>query len=247
MNKIYDSEDNRSRSIKSLKNATNTAKKSKINVISSDRNKSGKTPSKTKAELNRERLRKRINKTPKENAVDLEILDQNIKTRSNRGIRNKTIIIVLSVLIAVVLIAIAVFASGGRSNGNCDFYVKGDGKAAYIVDGKEMNSFKLVRGISGNRIVEIDTELKITSLGNYDVIFWVEVYQNSTLLEGIDLLSWNASLFERRSDGKYYSRDILEGNEIYHLFNGVAIPKNYEQTLNDKNFSLKVYTEMIKK
>jgi len=215
--------------------------------------KSSSAPNKAKEENTKENvkenssLRSRL-KSDSLDMMDLEKLnEENLKTRSFRGRRNRFVIILLSVLLAVAIAAVAIIFARSKIDYNCHLKINGNVSANYIVDGREMNEFRVPATIQGNRVLMLDTKINIESSGEYMVQFVVEVYQGSLLLAGVQLTGVDHYNFELSQDGKTFkSRAPISGNQTIALFNGIAIDNDYEATLNDGNFRLEVITSFTR-
>ena len=175
--------------------------------------------------------------------VDLEELnEQNIKSYRYRSRRNRVIIIVLVILLVLAVAGISIYASTLYLNDNCFLYIHGDCSATYIVDGEELSRFRTPSNLQGNRILEVDTYIRLETPGQYNIRFLVLVYQGDELLDNILLYEPNRSDFYLGTDNYYHSNKAIDGNATVHLFEGVILDYEYENTLNVDNFRMEVHT-----
>lgn len=174
---------------------------------------------------------------------DLEQLnEQNIKAYRFRSRRNRAIIIVLVLLLVLVVAGISIYASTIYLNNNCFLYTHGDCEATYIVDGQELTKFRTPSNLQGNRILEVDTSIRLEGEGQYNVRFTVLVYQGGELLNNILIYEPNRDEFYLGDDNYYYSIEPIDGNTTVHLYEGVILDYVYENTLNVDNFKMEVHT-----
>lgn len=189
---------------------------------------------------------KSLRSTLKSNSIDLveleELNEQNLRNFRARAKRNRAIIIVLTILLLLVIITIAILLGIARVANNSFLYVHGDANAVHIVDGNELSRFRTPGEITGNRLLEIDLDLKIESTGSYNVYFTIQVFQDDQELDNIIIYEPNRTLFSAGNDGYYYSKTFISGGQTIDLCQGVLIDYRYENILNINNFRMEVHT-----
>ena len=191
-------------------------------------------------------LRSKLKKDSLDN-VDLEKLnEESIKSRSFRTRRNRMIIIVLSVLIAIAVATIAIYAGVAILEPNCFTYVHGDSAAVYIINGKELDSFRAPNTIKENRVYKFNAKLKIEESGKFDVKFIIFVYCGGYLVENTAVYESNIKAFYKGDDGYYYSHTPISGYQTVELCKGVDIRNQPELNVNDSNFKMEIHTYITK-
>lgn len=204
------------------------------------------TPQSQPDSNNRSKDTKKSNTRIKSSIMALEDLEelneQNIKAYRFRSRRNRAIIIVLVVLLIMAIAAISIYAATIYLNNNCFLYTHGDCEATYVVDGQELSRFRTPSNLQGNRILEIDTYVRLENEGQYNVRFTVLVYQGEELLNNILIYEPNRENFYLGDDNYYHSKAPVAGNTTVHMFEGVILDYEYENTLNVDNFKMEVHT-----
>jgi len=228
---------------KAVKPAKDLAKeKAKVAEKKDEPKKVEETPQKE----TKSKLRSKLKKDSLEE-VDLEKLnEESIKTRSFRTRRNRMIIIVLSVLLAVAIAVISLYAGIAILEPNCFTYVYGDGAAVYIINGRELESFRAPKTIRDNRVYSFNAKLKIESSGLYNVKYTIEVYRAGYLVENTAVYKYNVELFYKGADGYYYSHKPIQGKQTIELCKGVDIRTQAGMRVNDANFEMKIHTHLEK-
>ncbi len=220
--------------------------KSKTNNVEKKRDTSVPQPQSQTNNNNSENDSKESKTRIKSSIMDLEDLEelneQNIKAYRFRSRRNRAIIIVLVVLLIIAIASISIYAATIYLNNNCFLYAHGDCEATYIVDGQELSRFRTPSNLQGNRVLEIDTYARLESEGQYNVRFTVLVYQGEELLNNILIYEPNRDDFYLGNDNYYHSKVPVDGNTTVHLFEGVILDYEYENTLNVDNFKMEVHT-----
>ena len=203
----------------------------------------------TKPDLDNKKAGKKeksLRTTLKSDSIDLveleQLNEQNLRNFRARSKRNRAIIIVLTVLLVAVIVTIGILLGIARVTNNCFLYINGDGTAVHVVDGNELSRFRTPGEITGNRLLEIDLDLKIESSGSYNVRFTIQVFQDDQELENTIIYEPNRTLFSAGNDGYYYSKSPISGEQTINLCQGVLIDYHYENTLNINNFRMEVHT-----
>ncbi len=179
--------------------------------------------------------------------VELEQLnEQNLKNYRARSRRNKATILILILLLIAAIVTIGVMLGISRLSNNSFLYIHGDGSAVYIVDGMELNRFRTPTDIQGNRLLEMDLDLKIESSGNYNIKFTIEIYQNGTKIDNSIIYEYDHDLFYYGDDGYCYSITSISGHQTIDLCQGVLIDYRYENSLNIENFKMEVHAYLEK-
>ena len=189
---------------------------------------------------------KSLRTTLKSDSIDLveleQLNEQNLRNFRARSKRNRAIIIVLTVLLVAVIITIGVLLGIAKVTNNCFLYISGDGKAVHVVDDNELSRFRTPGEITGNRLLEIDLDLKIESSGSYNVRFTIQLFKDGQELENTIIYEPNRTLFSAGNDGYYYSKSPISGQQTINLCEGVLIDYRYENILNVNNFRMEVHT-----
>ena len=223
------------------KTTSSTTTKAKINAIG----KKAKTQIAKKAVSTKEKtkgLRTKLNSSSVEMS-DLEKLNEdNIRTYSYRSRRNKVIIALLSVVLAITIAVVSIFAIVGRLKTNCNMILHGNVNASYIIDDMEIDEFRTPSSLQGNRILKINIEINIRSGGTYNVKFIPLCYQKGVLMGNTLIYEPNYALFEEGGDGYYYSKSPISGNQVISLCGGIILDYYYETSLNADNFKLDFHT-----
>ena len=174
--------------------------------------------------------------------TDLEKLnEENIKSYRFKNKRNKVVIAILSVLLAISIISIITFTIITKLKENCNFFVRGDADASFIINGEEIDEFRSPSNLQGNRIFKFDVEVKIESGGYYYVKFIPKCYQKGVLMRNVLVYEQNVDLFYEGGDGFYYSREPIEGDQTIALCGGIILDYDYEDSLTVDNFKLDFY------
>ncbi|MBR6779354.1 MAG: hypothetical protein IKM43_04370 [Clostridia bacterium] len=227
---------------KSLNKVENGTSKAKISVISSKNRTKKDENKKAKVDAKRESLRTKLSSDTID-AVDLEKLnEEKIQNHSFRAKRNMVIIVILSILLAITVAIIAIYASTITKRNNCFVYSYGDTYANYIIDGKEVEEFRTPPNIKGNSIFSFYTDIYIVGTETYDIKFSIDVYESGVLLNNTLVYEPNLKLFTRDSDGFYHSKLPIQGGQTINLCQGVILDRQYENSLNANNIEIKFNT-----
>ncbi len=233
---------------KTTSTASKTGAKTSTTKKTTTSSKTTETISKTdqKATENK-KLRTKLTNSSDE-ISDLEKLnEQNIKSYRFKSKRNKVIISLLSVLLVLSIATIATFLIVSRLKTNCHMYIHGDVSAVFIVDGQEMDEFRTPSNLQGNRIFNLNIDIRIETSAEYRIKFTPKVYQKGVLISNTLIYKHNRELFYDGGDGYYYSINTIQGNQTISLCEGVILDYYYENTLNVDNFKLDfhVYFEKV--
>lgn len=216
--------------------------KPKINVIGKQNKKETNNKSTKKdASSSTKKLRTQLTNADAE-LDDLERLnEENIKVYRFKNKRNKVVIAILSVLLVITIATITTLIVITKLKANCNFYVKGDADASFIINGEEMREFRSPSNLQGNRIFEIDIDVKIKSGGYYYVKFIPKCYQKGVEMKNTLIYEANIELFYEGGDGYYYSSAPIQGGQTISLCDGIILDYDYEDSLNVDNFKLDFY------
>lgn len=177
---------------------------------------------------------------------DLEKLnEENIKSYRFKSKRNKVLIVILSVLLALSIAIIVTYAVITRLKTNCNMYIHGEVDAVFIINGEEIDEFRTPANLQGNSILELNIEVKILTNAAYKISFKPECYQKGVLMQNTLIYEHNTSLFYEGADGYYYSKHPIQGGQTIRLCGGVILDRDYEETLNVDVFKMdfRVYFE----
>jgi len=181
---------------------------------------------------------------------DLERMnEEKIRSQSFRGTRNRVIIIALSVLLVISIVAIVLYSLTLKSDANCFLYMDKDSgvKASYIVNNEEMSEFRTPGNFRGGAIFEVDIDLKISSSGQYKITYYFECYVDGRLMDNVLVYQPNYDLFyPDNSTNSYYTLYPVNGNQTISLSDGVIIDSAYANSVDQYNFTLKLYTKIEK-
>lgn len=191
-------------------------------------------------------MSKRKTKTQRYTLGELEdIQEKSIKKTQFRTKRNRVTIIVLSCLLAVSICVLVALLVLSYLSHNTFLHVHGC-RADYYVNGVEKNMFRTPIGLTGDRTLKVDVDIEIKSSGLYNVRFVVLVFKDGEKLEGTrvaPIYGNEESLF--KDTGNHYefvSIDEIRGRQTIHLFEGISIDDQYENTLNSDNIRIEVHT-----
>lgn len=232
------------------KRTSGTTKKTSTKSITvSKSSETKKTTAKTQQEQGAgdKKLRTKLTNSDSE-ITDLEKLnEENIKSYRFKSKRNKVIIAILSVLLAITIISIVAYMAISKLKTNCNFYIHGDVSAEFIIDGEKMDEFRSPSNLQGNRILKINIEVNIKSSGYYKVKFIPKCYQKNVLMKNTLIYEQNVNLFYEGGDGYYYSINPIAGDQKILLCQGIILDHDYENSLNVDNFRLDfdVYFEKV--
>lgn len=229
--------------------------KPKINAIGTQKRGSAskKTPAKTPAKTTAKTTAKKSTtvKTKEDKAKELSDLEklneENIKTYRFKSKRNRFLITLLSVLLAISIAIIVSYIVIIKLKANCNMHIHGDVEAHFIVNDIEMDEFRAPSNMQGNRIFQLEIEVDIESSGEYIIWFEPKAYQNGKLMENTLIYEHNNNLFYDNGDGTYHSIAPIKGNQTILLCGGVILDYEYEDSLNIDNFKLDfhVYFEKV--
>lgn len=209
--------------------------------------KSGKSATTKSSSSSNSKLRTKLVQSDVE-ISDLEKLnEENIKSYRFKSKRNKVVIVVLSILLAITIATIAIYASITNLETNCKMIVH-DVDATFFVNDEEMTEFRAPANLQGDCILNINIKIKINESGLFKIRFEPVCYQKGVLMENTLIHDHNVVLFDKSEDETYcYSTEIIEGNQIIFLCNGIIIDDAYEKTLNVDNFQFEfhVYVERV--
>lgn len=241
------------RTTTSKSTSTSKSNASKTSTLKSSSSKSlaGKESTaktdKEQQEVKSKKLRTKLTNSDSE-ISDLEKLnEENIKSYRFKSKRNKVLIAVLSVLLAITIVSIVTYLTISRLKTNCNFYAHGDASVVFVIDGTEMDEFRTPSNLQGNRILKLDIKVKIESSGYYNVKFIPKCYQKGVLMNNTLIYEQNFDLFYEGGDGYYYSINPISGDQTIRLCQGVILDYEYEHTLNVDNFRMDfdVYFEKV--
>jgi len=226
-------------------NATNTTKP-KINAIG----KKATNVVKNKSQKNKAVLPDEVNRKSSTRSIDLlddldRLNEENIKTFQTKSKRNKVVIVLLAISIAVAITVLSVYLAIIRMEINCRLYVHG-ADAVYYVDGEQMSSFRAPSDTQGNRILRFELELKIEESGYFNIKFHPECFQAGVALKNTLIYDANIEMFEEMPDGSFQSRTPIQGNQTIRLCGGVILDYSYKDTLNVNNFRMEFHTNLQK-
>lgn len=172
--------------------------------------------------------------------------EENFKMFHTKSKRNKVAIVILSILLVITLFAIGIYSFIASLEINCYMMVHG-AEAVCIVDGEEISKFRAPSNLQGNRVMELNIELRIDEPGRYKIKFIPECYQNGRLIDNTLIYNYNANLFYDGGDGYCYSKNEIQGRQTVSLCGGLILDYYYENTLNVNNFKLEfhVYLEKV--
>ena len=222
--------------------SSTTKKKATIQAVGS-KAKTTKSTKTAQASKTKGAVRKKVSK----DNIDIQELEklneESIQSHSFRSKRNQVIIIILSLLLAVAIAFIVIYAVVNRRESNCFVNTHGSVNAVHIIDGEELTEFTAPANIRGECILEFDVDLKINESGNFKVKFTIKCYQNDRLLNNVVVYEPNTKEtgFTYKNDGFYHSRSTIAGNSTIRLCQGVAL-NEFDTDLNDKNFKLEIHT-----
>lgn len=220
-----------------------TIQKQKINAIGKKANSgTGKpTSSKTNSKTNQAKS-KELKDEQKE---DLEKLnEENIKTYKYKSKRNKVVIALLSIMLAIAITVISVYIAISKLESNCYMIVSG-AKASFIVDGKELEKFRAPSNLKNDSVLVLNIELKIEEAGEFEISFIPKCYQKGVLINNTNVYGLNHDLFYEKGDGTWCSRNKISGNQTINLCHGVTLDY-YAEGLNVDNFKLEFCVYMKK-
>lgn len=245
--------------VKTQKRTTTT--KTKINAIGTQKRTTTKTVTTTTKKASSSAKSKNDNagtaseaklrtklKSASAEISDLEKLNEsNIKAYRFKSKRNKVVIALLSVVLAITIITVATIVIIAKLKANCNFYIHGDANAVVYVDGQQLNEFRSPSNLQGNRIFKMDIELSIKSSGQYNITFVPKCYQKNVLMENTLIYEHNTELFKENADGSYSSIQPISGKQTIYLCGGVILDYYYQNTLNVDNFKLDfhIYIEEV--
>lgn len=206
------------------------------NIVNQEQNAPQKTAQKEKNPLK---------KTSIDN-VDLEELNnQNMRNYTGNSNRKRVVIVILTILLIASLVVVVVLWNLNRTKNNCFLHSSG-ASVDFYVDDEKLTEFKSPYGLTGNRIYEVQIDVKINSSGEYNLKFRIDAKKDKASLNNIIAYDYSTQLFKYQADGYYYSTTTVSGGEKITLFKGVVLDKVYEDTLNSSNFSMDIYVYLEK-
>ena len=225
-------------SLSAPQSGSGVKKKPKIEAIG--KSTASKTKKKTNSSSPKGKNINKSNRLEKMNISDLEELnEENIRTYGFRRRRNRTIIIILIILLLISFLSIGIYAAIGEIKPNCFVYNQGVASTVYV-DGNQINKFKSPNNLQGNRIYEVDLDLKINQSGKFNVSYYVECFEDGKLLENTLIVKGGNFIFNAETN-RYESKQALDGETKFDLLEGVVLAFEYEHTLNTNNFKMEVY------
>lgn len=224
------------------KTSTSTEKKTvateKKSVSSSTKAKA-ETPETNKKETD-EKLHSKLSKDSVKNK-DLDKLNEdNIKNYSFKSKRNKVVIVILSICLAIAVATIAIYLVISKLDANCSVQVHGVNATVYI-DDQQLSEFRAPSNLRGNSILSINLKIGIDEAGSYNVKFIPKCYQKNVLMENTLIYEHNTELFYEGGDGYYYSIKPIEGNQMISICGGVILDYEYRDSLNVDSFRLEFH------
>lgn len=220
--------------------------KPKINAIGKNTTAKVKQNVKAKSSTQEKKLRTKLINSDVE-ISDLEKLnEENIKSYRFKSKRNKVVIVLLSVLLAIAIASIATYLAITRLETNCNMILHGSVDAQFIVDGQEMSSFRAPSNLQGNRVLALDIQIRIEEAGNFSIRFAPKCYQKGVLMQNTLIYDFNTDLFYEGGDGYYYSKMQIVGNQTIQLCKGIILDYEYEDSLNVDNFRFEFHTYIDK-
>lgn len=238
-----------------------TTAKSKINAIGKSTTNKAKSGGKTTIKQTGKQHTSKSNKTvqtedkklrTKLTKSDVELTDleklneENIKQFRFKSKRNKVVIVLLSIMLAISITAISIYLVITRLETNCNMYAHG-AAATFIVDGEEMDKFRAPANLQGARVLLLDINVRIEEAGNFHIYFTPKAFQKGVEMDNVLIYEHNYDLFFDGGDGCYYSKNQIAGNQTIKLCAGIILDNAYENTLNVDNFRLDfhVYFERV--
>lgn len=199
----------------------------------------------TTAKESESRLRSKLTKTDV-GLTDLEKLnEENIKQFRFQSKRNKVVIVVLSVLLAITITAIVVYTAIAKLENNCALYVHGV-QATFIVDGEEIDQFRAPTNLQGDSRFIFECKIRIEESGQFNVRFNAIGFQKNEKMNNTGCYLYNTELFFDGEDGYYYSLNSISGNQTILLCQGVVLNRAYQNTLNVDNFRLEFHVDFYR-
>ncbi len=212
--------------------------------------KSTKNPTKTTTKSTKSTTKSSTesDKTLKNNKQleDLEKLnEENFKGFHNKSKRSKVVIVLLAFAIAIAIAVISVYVIIIRLDSNCRMIVHG-ADAVYIVDGEQLAEFRTPSNLQGNSRLNINIKLQINEIGEFNIKFRPEVFQNNVLIDNTLIYEPNTQLFVEAEDGWYRSRNPINGGQTINLCEGIIFDYYYKDSLNVDNFRMEFHTYLEK-
>ncbi len=206
------------------------------------------TDKKTEANLSNDKIKSQpsLKTKLKSKSIELmeleEINEQNIKNYKARNTRNKALIVILSVLLAISVATIAILLTMTYYRNNSFLYIHGGVDAVYLVDGKETDKFRTPNDVQGNRLLDIDIEVKMKEAGTFNIRYVIEVYQGDTRVENLDVPNFD-SRFIKGTNASFTSESAitLKYNDTILLCSGILFDSQYEDSLNIDNFRMEIH------
>ena len=176
-----------------------------------------------------------------EDPVDLDDLDklneENLKNFRFKAKRNKVVIIILAVLLAITVAGIGIFMWLSKLETNCNIIVHG-AEATVFVNDVEMKTFRAPSNLQGNSSFMFTLKIRIEEGGKYKIRFVPKCYQKNLLMNNTVVRDHNFELFDEVGDGSYESIDVIKGFQTVELCGGIVLDRQYEDTLNVDNSRL---------
>ena len=223
-----------------------TANKPKTSGTKKTQTQTGQSKS-SQTKSNNAKLRTKLAKSDVE-LSDLEKLnEENIKSYRFKSKRNKVVIVILSILLAVTIATIVIYASITNLETNCKM-IAHNAEVTFFINDVEMDEFRAPANLQGDCILNLNIKVTIKESGLFKVRFESVCFQKGVLMQNTKIYDHNTVLFDKSEDETYcYSTELIEGNQTIFLCNGIIIDSAYEKTLNVDNFQFEfhIYFERV--
>lgn len=229
--------------VQSLKDKKTTTTKPKINAVGKNTGKARSTTSAQKFTVKKQETSISGEKLFKANEglSDLEKLnEESLKKFKFNSKRNKVVIVILSILLAITIATIAIYISISNLETNCRMIVHGV-NATFLINDEELSEFRSPPNVQGDSILQVKISLTINEPGEFKVKFTPQCYQKGVLMNNTLIYEHNTALFYNGEDGYCYSKENIQGNQTINLCNGIILDKEYEKTLNVDNFQFEFH------
>ena len=167
--------------------------------------------------------------------------EENVRTYLTKTKRNRMVIVALIIMILISISVLGIYSYITSLEINCHMIVHGV-NATYIVNGEEIDRFRAPSNLQGNRILELNIQIRIEDPGYYNIRFVPKCYQKNKLMQNSLIYLANSNLFVEGDNGYFYSERPIKGNQTISLCGGIILDYNYENTLNVNNFRLEFHT-----
>lgn len=235
--------DKKSTTAKPKINAIGKSTTNRANGVKTSTKQPSKQPAKQTAKKkvdgakDEKKLRTKLTKSDVE-LTDLEKLnEENIKQFKFKAKRNKVVIVLLSVMLAISIVAISLYLVITKLETNCNMYAHG-ASATFIVDGEEMDKFRAPANLQGNRVLLLNIEIRIEEAGQFNIYFTPKGFQKGEEMNNVLIYEHNTDLFYDGGDGCFYSKSKISGSQTIKLCGGIILDNAYEHSLNVDNFRL---------